>query len=251
MWNKLRNWIRKNILTEDEVITNVSTLDINVFKDYKDNQDIRQTYLLEKLKEFEEAQNGRFRAITDKLTSIELLLNNSYALLKKQDDHLNDKKDLRYLDELNFKLRKNNDYKHEFEQKLSVSENNKKKALLERERKKIAQQKEKEEADRVLAEKKKEEDKFIPYHERMSQVEDVIDESKKSTNPNVLSKAEWRKMRKGDQKEFLLELSLEERIEQLEEVNPFLGGSNNKRGREWIEQQLDEVNPATSFRGVM
>ena len=52
------------------------------------------------------------------------------------------KKDLRYLDELNFKLRKNNDYKHEFEQKLSVSENNKKKALLERERKKIAQQKE-------------------------------------------------------------------------------------------------------------
>ena len=35
----------------------------------------------------------------------------SYTLLKKQDDHLNDKKDLRYLDELNFKLRNNNDYK--------------------------------------------------------------------------------------------------------------------------------------------
>ena len=250
MWNKLRNWIRKNILTEDEVITNVSTLDINVFKDYKNNQDIRQTYLLEKLKEFEEAQNGRFREITDKLTSIVLLLNNSYVLLKKQDDHLNDKKDLRYLDELNFKLRKNNDYKHELTERLSVSENTKKQALLERERKKLAQQKEKDEAEQVIAEKKKEEEKFIPYHERISEAEE-INETKKSTNPNVLSKAEWRKMRKGDQREFLLELSLEDRIEQLEEINPFLGKSNSKRGRDWIEQQLDELNPATSLRGIM
>ena len=243
MWNKLRNWIRKNILAEHEVITSASTIDINVFKDYKANQDTRQTYLLEKLKEFEEAQNERFKAITDRLTSIELTLSNSYELIKRQDDHLTDKKDLRYLDELNFKLRKNNDYKHEFEQRLSVSESSKKQALLKREQAKVK-------AQEAEIAKKKEAEKIIPYHERISGVEEVVEQPKKSTNPNVLGKTEWGKMRKGDQTEYLLELSLEDRIEQLEEVNPFLGGSSNKRGRDWIEQQLDKINPANSFKGL-
>jgi len=225
MWNKIRNWVRKNILTENEVITSESTVDISIFRDYKDNQDKRQTYLLEKLKEFEEMQTLKFRTIEDRLTSIELTLSNMMFLIKKQDQHLKDKKELRFLDDMNFKIRNRNDFKREYDTKVAVN------AKIKEE-----------------AQKDKEERIALAVAEGIEPI--LEQEETKPSNPNVIGKSEWNKMRKGDKREYLQELSEEDKLAQLEEVNPFLGGSSGRRGREWLEQQLNKVNPASGWKGI-
>jgi hypothetical protein len=225
MWNKIRNWVRKNILTENEVITSESTVDISKFRDYKDNQDKRQTYLLEKLKEFEDVQKLKFRSIEDRLTSIELSLSNMMFLIKKQDEHLAEKKELRFLDDMNFKIKNRNDFKREYDTRKEVS------AKIEEEK----------------LEKEKEERIALAVAEGK---EPILEEETKPTNPNVIGKIEWNKMRKGDQREYLQELSEEDKIAQLEEINPFLGGSSGRRGREWMEEQLSLLNPIGSFKGI-
>ena len=69
-------------------------------------------------------------------------------------------------------------------------------------------------------------------------VEKKPKEEQVTINPKIKSKEEWKKMRKGDRREYLEELSELDRLEQLDTVNPFLGGSNTKRGKDWVREQL-------------